>query len=218
LELSITVAEYVMRKVIFDLDGTLIDSEPDLRAALNRLLAGKGLAPLERPAVTRMIGDGAKVLVTRALAVYRQEATGADLAAFLEDYESHAADETVVYPGIIAALTDLRAAGYPLALCTNKPSQAARNVLEAFGLDAFFTAVVGGDATAYRKPDPRHLAVAVEALGGGEAVMVGDHANDIAAAHGLGIPAIFAAWGYGTATGTYTAQAASELPGIVKGM
>jgi phosphoglycolate phosphatase len=218
LLLSITVAEYVMRKVIFDLDGTLIDSEPDLRGAINRLLAGKGLAPLERPAVSRMIGDGAKVLVTRALAVYRHEATAEDLAAFLEDYEAHAAVDTVVYPGIVAALTDLRAAGHPLAVCTNKPSLATRNVLEAFGLEAFFSAVVGGDATAYRKPDPRHLAVAVEALGGGEAVMVGDHANDIAAAHGLGIPAIFAAWGYGTAAATYTAEAASELPGIVAGI
>jgi phosphoglycolate phosphatase len=205
-----------MRAVVFDLDGTLIDSLPDIASSVNVSLAARGLAALPADAIETMIGDGAKVLLTKAFAARGAEMTEADLAAFVTYYTAHSADETAPYPGIVDALRDLRAAGHPLGVCTNKPAVAAREVLASLKLDEFFDVVTGGDATPYKQPDPRHLEAAVTALGASEAVMVGDHYNDIAAAAGLGIPAIFAAWGYGSAESLYVARNAAELPGLIK--
>jgi phosphoglycolate phosphatase len=207
-----------MRAVIFDLDGTLVDSAPDLRAALNRVLASRGLAALDADAVQTMVGDGAKALVTRAFAAHGEVAEPEDLADFLADYAANAVVATKAYPGIEAALTQLHAAGHPMAVCTNKPEAAACTILHTLGLQKFFTVVIGGDSTPYRKPDPRHLASVMNALNMDDAVMIGDHANDIAAANGLGLASIFVDWGYGNATATHTATSASELPGIVAGL
>lgn len=204
--------------VIFDLDGTLIDSAPDLRAALNRVLAARALPTLAAAAVQSMIGDGAKALVDRGFGAHGKIASPADLADFLTDYEANATVETVVYPGMIEALDQLAAGGHRLAVCTNKPAAAAAIILEKLGLQPFFPVLIGGDSTPFRKPDPRHLAGAVAALGGGPAVMVGDHENDMAAARGLGLPSIFAAWGYGQAGGTYLARSAAELPEMIAGL
>jgi phosphoglycolate phosphatase len=201
--------------VIFDLDGTLIDSAPDIRAALNRVLATRGLPDLSAEAVQGMIGDGAKVLVDRAWAAQGRIAEPADLADFLADYEQNSSVETVVYPGLMAALEELTRNGHRLAICTNKPAVATAGILEPLGLQKFFPVVIGGDSTPYRKPDPRHLAAAVTALGASRTVMIGDHDNDMAAARGLGIPSIFASWGYGSGQGTYTAHSTAELPCII---
>jgi phosphoglycolate phosphatase len=200
---------------IFDLDGTLIDSAPDLRAALNRVLAARDLPQLSGNELQSMIGDGAKALVERGFLARGRQASPEDLADFLADYEENATVETVVYPGMMAALEQLVAGGHRLGVCTNKPDAAAAIILQNLGLRKFFQVLVGGDSTPFRKPDPRHLAGAVTALGGGRAVMIGDHENDMAAARGLGLPSIFAAWGYGTAQGTHTAHLAAELPAIV---
>jgi phosphoglycolate phosphatase len=200
---------------IFDLDGTLIDSAPDIRAALNRLLILRGMPALDADAVQSMIGDGAKILVERAFAAYGRPAGPMDFSDFLTDYEANATVETVAYPGIEAALTALAAGGHGLAICTNKPAGVATSIVQELGLRKFFNCVIGGDSTLYRKPDPRHLAGAVTALGATHAVMIGDHKNDIEAARGLEMPSIFAAWGYGQAQGTYTAQSPAELPGII---
>ncbi len=207
-----------MGTVVFDLDGTLIDSAPDIRAALNRVLAADGLAPLSAQEVKVMIGDGARVLVERAFAARGKAAGPEHLAAFIADYEANAVVETRVYPGILEALSALKAAGHKLGVCTNKPELAAREVLAGLGLEQYFDAVIGGDSTPYRKPDPRHLAAALARLGGGEAIMAGDHDNDMQAAAGLGIPAIFVAWGYGLASGDCTAANAAELPGLIAQM
>ena len=203
-----------MRALIFDLDGTLIDSAPDLRAALNRLLADRGLSPLSHEAVRGMIGDGAKALVERAFAAHDRVAGSAELGDFLEDYEANAAVQTAPYPGVEAALTAFQAAGHKMAVCTNKPEQAARNVLAALRLNHFFTAIIGGDRP-HRKPDPRHLAAALAALGESSGVMIGDHANDQAAAAGLDLPFIHCAWGYGKNEGAMTAEKTEDLPGLV---
>lgn len=204
-----------MRAVVFDLDGTLIDSLPDIATAVNHVLAIRGLAVLPPAQVEGMIGDGAKVLLTRAFAVHDRVADEADMAVFMEYYTAHGTDETRPYPGMEEALATLRAAGHKLGVCTNKPEVAAREILAQLGLDVYFKVVIGGDSTPYRKPDGRHLAATLAALGAQEAVMVGDHHNDIAAAAGCGIPAIFAAWGYGHTQADYIAQSASEIPGIV---
>ncbi len=201
--------------VIFDLDGTLIDSAPDLRAALNRLLATRGLPALDAPMVRGMIGDGAKVLVERAFAAYGQQAGPVDLTDFLADYQANSTVETVAYPGIEATLAQLAANGHDLAICTNKSATATAMILRQLGLERYFKDVTGGDSTPYRKPDPRHLASAVTALGAASAVMIGDHHNDMEAARGLDMPSIFVAWGYGQSQGTYTAYSAAELPGII---
>jgi phosphoglycolate phosphatase len=207
-----------MLAVVFDLDGTLIDSLPDIATAVNHVLAWRGLEALPPMQIERMIGDGAKVLLDRALAARGEAAGEADMTVFMDWYTVHGADETRPYPGIIKALAALREAGHRLGVCTNKPAVAAREILASLGLDEYFDAVTGGDSTPYRKPDPRHLAATLAALGAAEAVMVGDHFNDMAAAKGCGIPGIFAAWGYGTAAADHVAQTASELPALVAGL
>jgi phosphoglycolate phosphatase len=204
-----------MMAVIFDLDGTLIDSDPDIRAALNRVLAAHGLAPLSEAQVRGMIGDGAAVLVSRAFGAYGRQAGPAETAAFLADYGAHAVVDTVPYPGMIGALAALKAAGHDLGICTNKPEAAARHVVQTLGLAPYFETIVGGDSTPFRKPDPRHLAATLAAMGVERAIMVGDHANDIDAAAGLDLPSIFCSWGYGRATGTRRADSAAQLPGLV---
>jgi phosphoglycolate phosphatase len=214
------MTEYFMRAVVFDLDGTLIDSDPDIRAALNRVLAAEGLEKLSVADVRRMIGDGAKVLVERGFAARGRVAEAVHVAAFIADYEENVVVETAPYPGIVEALEALKDAGHPLAVCTNKPVVAARNVLALLGLEPYFRVVVGGDSTPYRKPDPKHLEAVLQALGATpeRAVMVGDHANDIAAAAGLGVPSVFVSWGYGKAQGSHTIDKAVELPGLVAQM
>jgi phosphoglycolate phosphatase len=203
------------RAVVFDLDGTLIDSAPDIRTALNRTLALHELAPLGADEIKSMIGDGAKVLVERGFAARGRTATAADQDTFLTDYEANSAVETVPYPGMVEALAALQRQGHKMAVCTNKPAGAARAILAALGLEDFFAVVTGGDSTPFRKPDPRHLAAALDALGTADAVMVGDHHNDMAAARGMEIPAIFVSWGYGAADAAHIAHHALELPGII---
>ncbi len=187
------------RWMLLDLDGTLVDSVPDLAAAMNHCLAARGLARLSRQDVRGFIGDGAKALVERGFAARGQVAAPSDLAAFLAYYGAHAADETCAYPGVAEGLADLRRRGWVLAVCTNKPEAPARSLLAALGLDGFFAAIGGGDSFPVRKPDPGHLLATLRAAGGVPArcVMVGDHHNDIAAARGAGVPGIWASYGYG---------------------
>jgi len=204
-----------MRAVIFDLDGTLIDSAPDIAAVVNRVLAADGLAPHSLEAVRGMIGDGAKQLLERAFAAHGVRAEPRHLAAFLVDYNANPVVETVAYAGIPPVLAELREAGHPLGVCTNKPIGPALKILDALDLAAFFGTVVGGDSTPYKKPDPRHLAAALAGLEVGEAVMIGDHDNDMLAAAGLGLPGIFATWGYGQTEAVLTANTPLDLPELI---
>ncbi len=203
--------------MVFDLDGTLVDSVPDLAAAVNRLMAGRGLAPFGRPEVARMVGDGARVLVERAFAARGAAVDERALPDFLVDYSANAAHETQPYPGVHDTLRRFAAAGWRMAVCTNKPEVPARTLLAALDLAPFFAAVGGGDSFPVRKPDPGHLRATIAAAGGSPAaaVMAGDHHNDMLAAEGLGMPSVFAAWGYGPPeTGVHasaTAVAFAEL-------
>jgi phosphoglycolate phosphatase len=186
--------------LVFDLDGTLIDSAPDLRAALNEMLRERGRAPLPLAQVRQMIGDGAAALVARALA-----ASGADpaeavpaLRRFLQLYEADAVRLTRPYPGVPETLAGLRRRGYRTAICTNKPGHATHTVLEGLGLSSLFDGIAGGDRFAVKKPDPGHLLGLIGALGGAanRAAMIGDGENDAAAAHGAGVPLVLMRYGY----------------------
>ena len=207
----------MLRTAIFDLDGTLVDSAPDLRAALGRLMAARGLPGFSRSEVVRMVGDGVQVLLQRAFAARGMVPDAAALDDFMADYAAHAAVETAPFPGIPATLRGLAEDGWRLAVCTNKPVGPAVTLLRDLGLAEFFAAVGGGDSYPVRKPDPAHLLATLRDAGGdpSHAVMIGDHHNDMAAAAGAGVPAVFAGWGYGPpemAGPSPIAQDAAELP------
>jgi phosphoglycolate phosphatase len=214
----------VIRTLLLDLDGTLVHSVPDLAAALNRLLGAHGLAGLSHAETAAMVGDGVARLVDRAFAARGRLADSDTVAEFSADYGAHSAVETAPYPGVAEALRSLAGEGWRLAVCTNKPEQAARTLLAAVGLAPLFAAIGGGDSFATRKPDPAHLLATLEAAGGERthAVMAGDHANDVTAARGAGLPCIFAAWGYGPmamAEGAVAvAQDFTELAEIARGL
>lgn len=192
-----------LKAVLFDLDGTLIDSAPDLHVAANKLLAEQKRRPVSLAELTDMIGDGVPKLVERAFEATGEAIPEGGLDAlakrYLEFYEPHCADLTVAFPGTIDCLKQLREDGYPLAVCTNKPYAATLEILAGLGLAEFFQVVIGGDTLpGIKKPDPRHLQAALEELDVSEAqaVMIGDNANDVNAAKGAGIPVIVCRFGY----------------------
>lgn len=198
-----TVTPPARRGLIFDLDGTLVDSLGDLHASLNRLLAGRALPPLTRDQVRAMVGDGVRMLVSRALHAVGAAPDDATLdravTDFLVDYEAAPAVHTRPYPGVPETLAALRDAGWAMAVCTNKPYAASIAILDALKLSAFFTAVIGGDSTPARKPDPRPLQAAIAALGidAADAVMIGDGPHDALAAQAAGVRFIGVDYGYG---------------------
>ncbi len=193
--------------VVFDLDGTLVDSIGDIVGAANRLLAEEGRTALAPDHGRALVGEGATALVRRAFA-----ATGAApapdalaelVARYHALYRSHAVAETTVYPGVTEALTALADAGAVLGVCTNKPHGISLVVLAELGLAGYFAAVLGGDALAVKKPDPAHFtavldAMGLDAMGAGprRAIHVGDTPTDVAVARNAGVPVIAVSHGY----------------------
>jgi phosphoglycolate phosphatase len=207
----------VTRTLLLDLDGTLVDTAPDVCTTLNRLMGSRGLASFTVPETAAMIGDGVAVLVQRAFAARGQAPDSAAVAEFGRDYDDHVADESRPFPGVPEFLRNCAAAGWRLAVCTNKPEAAARKLLETTGLMQSICAVGGGDSFPVRKPDPSHLHATLQLAGGdpAAAVMVGDHANDVAAAHGAGVKVVFVTWGYGPiAMGKGADALADGLPAL----
>ena len=195
--------------LLLDLDGTLVDSVPDLLASVNRVMAARGFAPFTAPQVTAMVGDGAPALVGKVMAARGRMADTADLDEFLADYTVHSAVATRAFPGVPETLRTLAGQGWRLAVCTNKPMVPTRALLASLGLLDVFAAIGAGDSYPSRKPDPAHLLATLAEAGGARdaAVMVGDHHNDVQAAAGAGLPCIFAAWGYGPPAMAAGAQA-----------
>jgi phosphoglycolate phosphatase len=186
--------------VIFDLDGTLIDSAPDLAAAINAMLAGYDREPLPIGEVRRMVGDGVAMLVGRALAA--RDCRPADPTeaerSFMRHYESDPTSLTTVFPGATRALQSLSAAGIPLAVCTNKPAAIAGAILDSLGLGRFFARVVGGDSLPFRKPDPRVVLALLDEFASGpqDALLVGDSEVDAETARAAGVPFVLMKHGY----------------------
>jgi phosphoglycolate phosphatase len=190
------------KAVVFDLDGTLVDTLPDLHAAVARLLTEDGLSVPSAAEVRRMIGDGARKLVERSLTWSRGEPSAAELEAahdrFLAIYNAAPCAESRLFANVEAALGRLAASGSPLGVCTNKPQRPTDRILSELGIIERFGAVVGGDAVARRKPHPDHLRLVLDRLGAAPAatVMVGDSKNDLAAARGCGLACILVDFGY----------------------
>jgi phosphoglycolate phosphatase len=192
------------RAVLFDFDGTLIDSAPDIHAATNLLLARQGLGPLTLAQVKSMIGHGVRKLVERAYAACGRPLDDAELdaefATMMEIYFSHLTVLTRLMPGAREAVDALRADGVALALVTNKPQRFSEAILDHFGLLDAFGAVIGGDAGYVKKPAPDMLLAALERLGvaAGEAAMIGDSGADVESARAAGLPVVIVEGGYTT--------------------
>jgi phosphoglycolate phosphatase len=194
---------------ILDLDGTLIDTLGDFEAALNRMLRELGYAPMTRQQIEPLIGKGSEHLVKEALRIQAATAVKSHTlgpgyiqvaanTAYQKHYRKINGDHSAVYPGVVEGLQALKARGWPLAVVTNKPSEAAKTLLKLKGLDGFFSHVFGGDAFERKKPDPLPLIEACKALGFApqNVLMVGDSANDAAAAHAAGLPLVLMTYGY----------------------
>jgi len=200
--------------IVFDLDGTLIDSAPDIAAAINAVLGESGRRNLSLTEVRQMVGDGTQALVSRAFAAVggaplAESELSRHIGKYRIAYEERATRDTVPYPGVVETLRSLYQAGFRLGVCTNKPDRPARAIIEAFGMAPYIGALVGGDAPA-RKPDARHLRGTLDLLGAGpqEAVMVGDGINDVMVARALSVPVVIVTFGYSkTSPGSLGADA-----------
>lgn len=187
--------------VIFDLDGTLVDSAPDLADALDTLLVERGHSALGLETARTMIGHGMATLVQRGFARFGVDLADASLAAmterFLKIYTSHLSRKTRPYPGAAEALTTLRQQGWRLVVCTNKLEASARGVLQDLGLIDTFALVAGPDTFGVAKPDPGHLLNCIDqADRASPVVVVGDSDVDCAAAKAAGLPIVLVRWGY----------------------
>ena len=184
--------------IVFDLDGTLIDSAPDIRAAANVMLAGEGAAPLDLPTTISFIGNGVPKLVERAMRARNlPEADHARLTeVMLQAYGRNPATLTRLYDGLEDLLPALKAAGHRLGICTNKPEAPTREILDIFAITGLFDVIVGGDTLPVKKPDPAPLFRAYEALGAGPRLYVGDSEVDAETAERAAVPFALFTEGY----------------------
>jgi phosphoglycolate phosphatase len=194
-----------LRAVLFDLDGTLLDTVDAIAAALNQALAERALAPLPVAEVRVMIGRGGPMLIERALqrlgAALDQRGQAALLERYFQHYEQiESGDEhsARIYPGVGACLRQLQRLRLPLAVVTNKQHHLAVGLLARLGLSEYIDVLIGGDSCERRKPDPQPLQVACKALGvdTAQALMVGDSINDVLAARAAGMPVVCVPYGY----------------------
>lgn len=188
----------LQRLIVFDLDGTLIDSRRDLADAANALIVERGGTPLPEEAVGRMVGEGARVLVERALAAAGLPVDEGSVPRFLELYGERLLNTTRPYPGIPEVLEVLATHG-PIAVLTNKPRAPSERLLAALGLSRYIDAVVGGDGSFPRKPDPASLRYLMERYGTAptRTVLVGDSRIDLDTARAAGSAICLARYGYG---------------------
>lgn len=188
--------------IVFDLDGTLIDTAPDLAEATNHVLATLGLDRINELEIRPFVGHGALAMIEGAVKAHGRKLSERELhdlfEVFIVYYSAHIADYSVPYPHVIATLEGLKARGATLAVCTNKMEAQARAVLETMKLDHYFSALTGRDSLGAYKPDPRHLTGTI-ALAGGRpetSIMIGDSETDIKTAKAASIPVVAVSFGY----------------------
>lgn len=202
--------------LIFDLDGTLVDSREDLTEAINHMRAHYGLAPLAVETVTGYVGDGVRKLIERSL-----QGAGVDVGEAMainkEYYLAHLTVHTTLYPGVAEGLRRLVQAGHKLALLTNKPGDPSRTIMKHFGLDGLFSAIVGGGDVPNLKPAPDGIFQCLEAAGmpAAKAWMVGDHCTDLAVAENAGIKSAFVRYGFGAERGYKPTVYFASFPDLV---
>jgi phosphoglycolate phosphatase len=188
--------------VVFDLDGTLVDTAPDLAEATNYVLSTLGLERINEMEIRPFVGHGALAMIDGAVKAHGRTLSERELhdlfEIFIVYYSAHIADRSVPYPHIIATLDGLKAEGATLAVCTNKIEAQARSVLEALKLDGYFSALTGRDSLGAYKPDPRHLTGTIAMAGGrsDKSIMIGDSETDIKTAKAARVPVVAVSFGY----------------------
>jgi phosphoglycolate phosphatase len=188
--------------VVFDLDGTLVDSAPDLVATLNTVFAREGLAPVPYDVARNMVGGGARRMIELGLMADGRAVAARDIDRMFEDfityYAAHIADHSKPFPGLTGALDQLAARGAQFAVCTNKLEWLSRRLLDALNLSARFVAICGQDTFGVHKPDPEILRRTIKQAGGrvDQSVVVGDSATDIDTARAAAVPVIAVDFGY----------------------
>ena len=214
--------------VVWDLDGTLVDSAADIATSLNRLLGENQLAALDEARIRNMIGEGVAVLIRRGFAEHGVTPDARHLEQlverFLVVYAEVATASTRLFPGAREALKSLSEAGLRQAICTNKPESITRQVITGLGIAGYFDVVIGGDTLPRNKPDPLPLRTALERLQATpeRSLMVGDSAIDVQTAHAAGVGVVFVTFGYGPGPShpheaDYLVADFAELPAVVAG-
>ena len=211
--------------LIFDLDGTLVDTAPDLLSATNAVLRSEGRQEVDPATLRHMVGLGARSLITQAMAATGAPAEEARLPElvdrFVTHYRAHIADESMAFPGVEETLTGLQAEGARLGVLTNKPQALADLLLDALKLDRFFPVVYGAGRMSYVKPDARIFHDVARELGGGSGIMIGDSVTDVATARAAGAPVILVSYGYTpepahTLGGDVVTEDFREVPGLAR--
>lgn len=211
--------------VIFDLDGTLIDTADDLAASMNFALGEMGLTPVAPGAVRHLVGSGARAMLARGIELASGKpagpaATARGLTDFLAHYENHIAIHSRPFDGVLAMIDSLREQGIKMAICTNKREAMARHLLDTMGLSARFETIIGADTASAPKPDAAPVRLCMKRLAAQKAVFVGDSDTDILAAEAAGLPCLVATFGYGPVTlsgpgvmtfAAYDAQIAQQI-------
>ncbi|HEU5018738.1 MAG TPA: HAD-IA family hydrolase [Pseudolabrys sp.] len=188
--------------LVFDLDGTLIDTAPDLVDTLNVIFAREGMAQVPYEEARRLIGGGARAMIARGIETEGRVIAPAKLedmfADFIEYYGEHVADRSRPFPGLNDALDRLQADGYRFAVCTNKLEKLSLSLLDALSLRARFAAICGQDTFGIQKPDPEVLRRTIQVAGGlpPHAIMIGDSGTDVRTARAAGVPVIAVDFGY----------------------
>jgi phosphoglycolate phosphatase len=188
--------------LVFDLDGTLVDTAPDLAAATNHVLARAGLAPINETEILPFVGHGAMKMIEQALAAHGQSSNASELRehfdVFIAHYSANIAALSRPYPGVIDALISCQRQGATLAVCTNKTEVHARALLDELDMSKHFAALTGGNSLGVSKPNPKHLTGTIDLAKGSpkRAIMIGDSETDIRTAQAAGIPVIAVNFGY----------------------
>lgn len=216
--------------LLFDLDGTLVDTAPDLLGALNHVLAEMSLPPVGLDTVGELIGHGARAMIEAGITKHGTVLSATDMDAaferFIAYYVDHIADASRPFDGAVAALEALHAGGATLAVCTNKRQGLSEQLLGALELGGHFTAVLGADRASIRKPNPAHVLETLQAAGGSpeRAIFIGDSRTDERAARNAGLPFVFVTFGYEAepaealapdATISHYAQLVPALSGLI---